>query len=268
MSWEIEVYSPGPPITFDPATVAWAAAVVANGGTVSFGREIIVNNLIVGLKSDGIWTLLDRLWILAAENQTSGLVDLIANTLASNVSTSFTTDRGFTGNDGLTDWVDTTVKLNVGSGYTLNTCHVSAWSATNNTQSGSNNFLCGCDDNANNTRIGNQTSSGITGDTNDSTGGHGFAGTLQGHWLVNRTGASLEDIYQNASVFASPNGTAGTLPSSKNVGICADNTFGSGPTFSTAQTVAMCGWGASLTGTQVTNFYNRLRTYMTAVGVP
>jgi len=42
----------------------------------------------------------------------------------------------------------------------------------------------------------------------------------------------------------------------------------SGTTAGSAYQCAMASIGSSLNGTDATNFYNRLRTYMTAVGVP
>src|SRR5215475_8332903 len=87
----------------DPATTAWVNAVVTNGGSVSNARKTLVNNLISGLKTDGVWTDLDRLWLYAGENQPSALTDLVATGLATAVnSPTFTTDNGFTGVDAST----------------------------------------------------------------------------------------------------------------------------------------------------------------------
>ena len=78
-------------------TTAWVAEVVSNGGTVSAGRQTIVNDLIAGLKADGIWAKLDRLWLFAAEDQPSALTDLVGLTLATAVnSPTFTADEGYT----------------------------------------------------------------------------------------------------------------------------------------------------------------------------
>src|SRR5215475_3606794 len=82
----------------DAATTAWVAQVVTNGGSVSSGRQTLVDNFIVGAKADGFWTKLDRLWFHWAENQPQALTDMIALTLATAVnSPTFTVDRGYTG---------------------------------------------------------------------------------------------------------------------------------------------------------------------------
>ena len=92
------------PLMPDAATIAWVNQVVTNGGTVSAGRQTLVDNLIVGLKADGIWTKLERLWLFAAENTISALTDLVGLTLATaNNSPTFTADVGYTGVDAGTD---------------------------------------------------------------------------------------------------------------------------------------------------------------------
>ena len=52
-------------VATDAAATAWKNQVVTNGGTVSAGRLALVSTMIAGLKADGVWTLLDRLWIFA-----------------------------------------------------------------------------------------------------------------------------------------------------------------------------------------------------------
>ena len=62
---------------------------------VSSTRRTLVDALIRGLKTDGVWSKLDRLWLFAAENATSALVDVKEGRLATAVSSpTFTTDRG------------------------------------------------------------------------------------------------------------------------------------------------------------------------------
>ena len=113
-------------------TVAWIADVVSNGGTVSDARAALVDDLIVALKADGVWTKLDRLWLFAAENQPSALTDLVALDLATAVnSPSFTADQGYTGN-GSTSYVNTTYNPTTDAvSYALNSASVSFWGRTN-----------------------------------------------------------------------------------------------------------------------------------------
>src|SRR5262245_4406995 len=128
------------PVGLDAATTAWVNAVVTNGGTVSAGRQTTVNTLITTLKSAGIWTKLDRLWLWAAENQPSALTDLVGLSLATAVnSPCFTADRGYTGN-GSTSYIDTLFDPTTGTAFNQNSCHFSVWVRTLDTNT---QILCG-----------------------------------------------------------------------------------------------------------------------------
>jgi hypothetical protein len=113
----------------DANVAAWIAAVGA--GNVSAGRQNIVNNLVAGLKADGVWAKLDRLWLFAAENIQSALVDLKALTVATAVNgPAFTVDRGYKGT-GTSALIDSTVATNFGSGnYGLNSACLFGWNNT------------------------------------------------------------------------------------------------------------------------------------------
>src|SRR5215475_5462531 len=69
----------------DSDATAWSNQVTTNGGTVSSTRLGLISDLISGLKTDGIWTKLDRQWIYAAEDQPGALTDLVGLTLATAV---------------------------------------------------------------------------------------------------------------------------------------------------------------------------------------
>jgi hypothetical protein len=259
----------------DPATTAWAAQVVTNGGTVSAGRKTTVNNLIVGLKGDGVWTKLDRLFILAAENTQSSLTDLVGLTLAvASGSPTFTVDRGWTGVDIATStmWIDTGFNPGTAGGnYSLNSAHLSAWSNSNIATVNGGVIIGGdgagalpatelfpqyADGNAY-FRINDAANSGGTANANST-----------GHYIANRTGAALSGGYKNGSLFATLNQTSGgPISLLANISILSDNnptqhTNGSG------HQITMASIGGGLSSTDASNFYNRLRTYMTAVGVP
>ena len=115
----------------DSDTTAWISAVTTAGGSVSSGRQTTVNNLIVGLKSDGVWTKLDRLWLFAGENTESALIDLVARSSATAVnSPTFTTDRGYV-SDGTTSYINTGYNASTqGVNFTLNSSHVALWDNT------------------------------------------------------------------------------------------------------------------------------------------
>lgn len=259
------------PIGLDASTIAWAAAVVANGGTVSAPREGLINDLIVGLKNDGIWPTLDRLWILAAENTQSALTDLVGLQLAvANGGPAFNVDNGYTGVDSSTTvYIDTGFNPStaVGPQFVRDSAHISAWSDTNVQASATGGAILGLYNVTNSTYllpwyVDNNSYFGINA------GQNGVAlAAATGHWLASRTGPNTNSGYRNgASVLAINNASVAVL--NGNFYILLRNDVGTGPDTGTPNEVSMASIGGGLSPTQITNFYNRLRTYMTAVGVP
>jgi hypothetical protein len=256
-----------PSVTYDAATTAWINAVVASGGTVSAGRKTLVDNLIVGLKADGLWTKFDRLWVFASENSKSALIDLKANASAApstlllelldetvtpmpTAAPVFTVDRGFTCNGSAivsTGFIPTTH----GVQYTLNTAHASVWSLTSAQSSaytafsGQTNIFTAYPDGNCYVRINNNS-----GGTGANTDGSGF-------FLGVRTAASGAGAimgYRNGvNIVSTADGPAG---------------LDSAQWIVNDKQISSTSVGGSMNGTESTNYYNRLRTYMTAVGVP
>jgi hypothetical protein len=254
-----------PAAAYDPATTAWINAVVAAGGTVSSGRKTLVDNLIVGLKADGLWTKFDRLWVFAAENQKSALIDLKALSSA-NPSTLFadlreeevnpTSAPVFTVNRGFT--CDGTATVNTGFipsthgvQFTMNTAHASVWSLTS-AQNSSYTAFSGHT---------NLFAAYVDGNTyfriNNNAGGAGANTDGSGFFLAVRTAAS----------------GAGAIMGYRN-GVNIANTADGAATLDAAawlvndRQISSTSVGGTMNGTDSTNYYNRLRTYMTAVGVP
>lgn len=256
-------------VSFDAATTAWVAAVVANGGTVSAGRKTIVDALIVGLKSDSIWTKLDRLYILAAENTQSALTDLVGLTLAvANGTPTFTTDLGYTGTDASsTKYIETSFDPTAGVQYTRNSAHVSAWSNTSAASGGSGGVLIG---NENGTSGSVQVMGRYSGNigvyriNGDGTPLTPASTDGSGQFLANRSSSNNAEAYRNGSSVDSSGALASQALVSTTIKLLGLGANGVG----SGSQVAMGSIGASLSSSDATAFYNRLRTYMTAVGVP
>lgn len=88
-------------------TAAYAAAVVANGGTVSDARVAILNTFIRTEKASGAWALTDDYWGLWAENEAQALTSLKQLRLATVVAApTFTADAGYAFN-GTTQYINT-----------------------------------------------------------------------------------------------------------------------------------------------------------------
>ena len=116
----------------------WSLLVDQSAETPAAVEQKLYNDLIAGLKADGVWPLLDRIFVLAAENTQSALTSLKAptSTAATAVSPSFTTDRGYTGN-GSSAYVNSNFDPSVGTNnYTRDSACLFAWSNTSGQQDG------------------------------------------------------------------------------------------------------------------------------------
>lgn len=91
---------------FDSDVLSWRDSVVANGGSVSLARLIVVDQFVFSEKASGTWALTDDYWGFWAENAIQALTSLKQRRLATAVnSPTFTTDRGYAG-DGVTSYIN------------------------------------------------------------------------------------------------------------------------------------------------------------------
>lgn len=254
--------------TYDAATTAWINAVVAAGGTVSSGRRTTVDNLIVGLKTDSIWAKFDRLWLFAAENSQSALIDLVALTSATPVSSpTFTADRGYAGN-ATNAYINSNVANNAGGlKYTQNSACFFGWSNTAGDDGGG---LVGMGLSSGVPYAGiipSYPGGGMYATINYSAawgmGGIANAGGPVGLYLLNRADSTHGTVDINGAPYAGDTAVTSMTLSGENFQALAT----SGGSIYTAKQCSAMGFGGSLSSGERPAIYNRLRTYMSAVGV-
>lgn len=229
--------------------------------------------LLNGLDTDGLTSKLDVLHVYATQDSTTALLNLVSSSYNGTAygSPTFTADRGFTGVDGSTSvYIDTGFNPSTASvpQYVRNSAHVSAWSLRSAVAGGgSSGIIIGAQNAGVQATVfprysdGNSyyrmNGSGISGISNSD-------GT--GHYLANRSSSSAVQGYKNGSSALSASDTSVAVFNS-NIYVLAQNDT-STPATGFGGQVPMASIGSSLSSTDATNFYNRLRTYMTAVGVP
>ena len=227
-----------------------------------------LQDLVSGLQADGIWTKLDRLWIFAQSTEVLALVDLVVSASATAVnSPTFTANRGYTGVDNSnTIYIDSNFNYSTsGVTYTQDSAHISCWVATYTTGTGFGHMGDGGGGTETNFVFNSADNLAARVNDNPSSLPQGVPATKTGYWLLSRTGAAATTLYQNGASFSTPNATSGALKN-LNLYILAANF--SGVPAGSPQQLAMVSIGGSLSAANATAFYNRLRTYMTAVGVP
>lgn len=235
--------------------------------TLDATHSTAYTNLICGLVTDGVWTKLDGLYILATNtvtgtNTSVALLNLVSASFSpatpSNGPT-FTADRGYTGNGSNASLSTGFNPSTAGGNWTLNSAHMSVWQVT----VGANQSDIGTS--------GDIIMPNFSGNTfmwlDAGTGGGAIAADPSnngiGHYISSRTSSTNRDGYKNGASLGNANSSTTTALSNSNVLLlgATANSF-------TAGQVAESSMGGALTSTDATNFYNRLRTYMTAVGVP
>jgi hypothetical protein len=225
--------------------------------------------LINGLVSDGIWSKLDVLHVYATQDSTTALLNLVspAYTGVSHGSPTFTADRGFTGTgNSTTVYIDTTFvpQFATSPQMSLNSGHVSIWDATDTGQS-PQGMMGAFNANGSIELISKFTDNNSYFLVNGNTFTTVASASAQGHFIANRSGASASQGYKNGSSIVTNTDSSTGLPGVTVVtlGMNSNNTIHG----SNVQ-AAMASIGSSLSSTDASNFYTRLRTYMTAVGVP
>ncbi len=252
-------------LVIDADANAWASAVVANGGTVSSARKSLVTTLIKGLKADGVWSKLDHLWLFAAENAPSALTDIVGRTLATAVgSPTFTADDGYTG--AASKYINTNVNPSTAGGhYTQSAAHWSVWQFNSTPNAGAS--------------IGSVSAQNVraylpySGDSKiywrinysdvDEVSTNTY-GSSQGLWVARTADPTVAaELYNNGSLKETAAGHSSAFPTG--IVFLANETAG---VDWYTDIVSAGGLGGDLTATNISNLYSRMRTYMTAVGVP
>lgn len=216
------------------------------------------NELIIGLRTDQVWSLLDGLRIWAtdtADNQLYNWLNPTANKATLVNSPTFTAYRGMNG-DGVSSWANTNWAPSNGVNFQQDSNSLFAYVLTDvqgnavfGTNTGGNLLLQ--PRNASNLfgyRV-NQASSTTVANTDGS-----------GFYAAERSGVNATQGYKDGAAIGSAGAVASTARSTQTMSVGRVNT-----TYSSAQ-VAASGVGAYLGPTKQLALRNRIRTYLQRVG--
>jgi hypothetical protein len=236
--------------------------------------------MICGMVTDGVWALLDALWILAAPNTTDALLNLVSTsfTLTVNGSPAFVAARGYTGTavNPAVNWLDTGFNpLSSGTHFTQDAAHLSVWSLTDLQSSSSAVGLAmgTSDSSANASYIIPWYSDGTSyGQVNDLTTSPSTAtvGHSIGSWIITRSAgpANSSNFYRNGANISSNSGGVSTVRDNCNGYILAyDVCLASPPNQAgAALQIPAASYGGSLTAAQVSSLGSTPVTASNAAG--
>jgi len=230
--------------------------------------------LINGLVVDGIWSKLDALYIFATNSSANALLNLVSTNYNCTTagSPTFTTDRGFTGVETTTPSAYLNSNFNPSTAttpkYIQNSAHVAAWSNTDFNSSTGGCMIGQINGSGNVTQLYPRSADTAYFRINGNLSGPTVASADSlGHYIANRSASNAVQGYKNGMQITS-NSNASSAPLSLTMYIMAGHDGGLNAQNGSGKQHCAASIGSSLTSGEALAFYNRLRTYMTAVGVP
>lgn len=222
-------------------------------------RKKLYSDLIVSLKTAGVWGKLDALYILAAADAQAARQNLVANAfnLTASGSPTFTTDRGYTG-DGVASYLDTSANRAALTNYSRDNASLFVWENQENTSSGA---AIGSPPSTTQATINPKGPVGFIGRVND-TGVQSAIASSMGLSAADRPNSTNSFFYRDGSqVFTAS--AASLALTTGNFTLLASN---GGVANFRASRLACAGFGASLGPSGHAALYAALNTYFTAVG--
>lgn len=220
-------------------------------------RKALIDTLVGSLKTAGVWTKLDLLYVMAAADEQSAKINWIdpgTNDLTNNNSTAFTADEGFTGNGSNMDL--TAGAIVATPQYVQNSAHLGVWARSANAQGSGWEVSIG----TNNRLAVRNASDTVDVRTNGSTTIAPASTNSVGHFVANRSASNASQIYRNGSSLGTDSSASSTAPGAYTFRVLSR----AGSFFSSRQ-VSFAHIGSSLTGTEVTDTYNAFNTYLSGL---
>lgn len=232
-------------------------------------RKTVINTLIKSLKDNGIWNVLDVLYILASHDAQAAQMNWKAATfpLTPMLTPTFTVDRGYDFN-GTTQYLRTGfVPSTNGVQFKVNDASAFIW-CRENIAGGSGVISLGAQgaSSVRQMKINPRHTSGqyfysLNADANVQ---HGTVTDSTGLTHINRVVSTTVEVYKNGISGGTATSTSSNVPAVE-VDIGALNANGTITGFDSKQ-IAAVGLGGSLDATKALALYNALQAYMTAVG--
>jgi hypothetical protein len=249
-------------------------ATTYNAALDSSQNSAAVTTLICGLVTDGVFAKLDVLYLFAINSQVNALVNAVSPGTfngTANGSPTFSANNGFTGVAASTTvYIDTGFNPNTQSGsskFALASAHVSCWSFTN-VGAGIDGHPCigetGVGANVGSIVQPHYLDNNFYVEINSAQFSPAANANSTGHYIGNISASGAQQGYKNGALAGSGTGATTTLGNADIV-VLASNNSGTGVSSGSPMQISMASIGGSLSSTDVTNFYNRLCTYLTTV---
>lgn len=246
--------------SYDADAAAYFAAMTAPPDSA---RKGLINQLVLDLKSAGIWAKLDWLCLFASHDQQAALLNLAVpskRAIAVNIPI-FTTDRGFTG-DGVTAYINYGESITGGDRKaTQNDVEGFAYCNLQGASSGGTGYHLSQATSSFRIYIAAHSAGNESFRAHDNASGVARASTdRKGFRATARGDSANRRAYYNGSLSATQ-----AVAVTGTSGIAAQALRSSTSSYSDDR-LACGGWGQNLTDAENTAFHTALHTYLTEIG--
>ena len=253
--------------SFDADAVAFFTRVTTAGGSLSNTEKVAVNQLVLDMKSAGIWSAMKAVYPMVGASAAACAQNLKSSSFTGTFTSGWTfASTGVTGN-GTSAYMDTNFSPFVSS--TANSFHLSLYSRTNTNVNAYDFAVNNNSANAYNPEYSIRMQradlkmSTVMGDYNNQFIAETVANSL-GFGIGTRTASNAMKLYKNGTALNSQTATSSTTYPNYNVYLGATNFGGSGSGYSSRQ-YAFASIGDGLTDTQASNFYTAVQAFQTTL---
>lgn len=247
--------------SFDADAVAFFNRVTTAGGTLSNTEKVAVNQLVLDLKANSLWTPMKAIYPMVGASAAACAQNLKSSSFTGSFTSGWTfASTGATPN-GTSAYMDTNFNPNT-SLTSILSAHIGIYSRTQS--------RTGCDVSVNQggaelTIAADLNLIGIYGLSNIGSqyAGNTSSNTSVGFFLANRQSATNNKIIQGTTTLATQTTSSSSTKPNANVFVGGQNNAGLG--LPTARQQAFVSIGDGLTDTQASNFYTAVQAFQTTL---
>jgi hypothetical protein len=247
----------------DADTSAFISRVIAAGGTLNLTEITAVNNLVLQLKIDNLWTSMKAIYPMVGNSAAACSQNLVSASFTGSFSSGWTfASTGVLGN-GSSTFMNT--GLNTSTNLTLNSTHLSVY-VRNNVPGG---YDLGCStDLSTSINVTALISRYSNGSAYIEIGGGTYSTSIsvldsRGFTSGTTNGSRTQNLYKNGNSLINSGVSAGTF-ANQNLYLGAINGGGT-QTFSTGKEYSFASIGDGFNATQMSNFYTAVQAFQTSL---
>lgn len=244
--------------SYDADAAAFFARVTAAGGTLSGTEMTATNQLVLDMKSAGVWTAMKAVYPMVGASAAACAQNLKSSSFTGTFNGGWTyASTGVTPN-GTNGYMDTA--FNTTTELTLNNGSIGAYSRTD--RAANAKTIMGNSINVRGNAIYMRLLTGLYAGVNDAINFLATSSTTLGFRQVSRSNSTTLDIAINGTANSVASASTGTV--NYNVYLGAVNALGTAGNYDTLQ-IAYAYLGTQLTGTQLSNYYTAVQAFQTSL---